>query len=138
MQKFYDYEVVFEEVSSQIVRVIARNEEEAKERAQQAYEEGRYDSNENKFNEWNDQEYNVRGVFFGDITDSVYDYSNHLPITLEQAKAVFGKAEVIKIYDDGSETMVGADADFESGYAYAIERSKFPELMDLLLEGVMK
>ena len=34
--------------------------------------------------------------------------------------------------------MVGADADFESGYAYAIERSKFPELMDLLLEGVMK
>lgn len=137
-EKFYDYEVVFVETTSQKVRVMARNEEEAKERAKEAYKNGYYDKKDSEFIQWYDQDYEMNGSFDSDITCKTYDYTHHLPITKDQAKLLFDKAEVIKIIDDGGESIICSVDDVEEDYYYAIERSKFPELMDLLLEGVAK
>ncbi len=138
MQKFYDYEVTFVETATHVVRVIAKNNIEAQVRACEAYRDGRFDKKESKTEEGTLLNYQVSKIFFEDITSHNHDYSNHLPISFEQAKVVWEFAEVIKIHHDGSDTVIESEKDFEKGYEYAIERSKFPELMDLLLEGVKK
>ena len=138
MQKFYDYKVTFVETTTHVVRVIAKNDIEAQERACEAYRDGRFDKKESKIEEDTLRNYEVSKIFFEDITSRKHDYSNHLPISFEQARIVWEFAEVIKIHEDGSDAVIESRSDLEKGYEYAIERSKFPELMDLLLEGVMK